>query len=74
MIKKIWLTIFLMILSDKLMACPMCVGDNPNDKYYLWVIGVFVLLIYIPMFYLFKTLMKHKDINKIEKSDLPNEQ
>lgn len=56
------------------MACPMCVGDNPNDKYYLWVIGVFVLLIYIPMFYLFKTLMKHKDINKIEKSDLPNEQ
>jgi len=56
------------------MACPMCVGDNPNDKYYLWVIGGFVLLIYIPMFYLFKTLMKHNDINKIEKSDLPNEQ
>lgn len=51
------------------MACPMCIGDGPNDKYYLWVIGIFILLIYFPMFYLFKTFMKYKDVNKVESSD-----
>lgn len=53
--------------SGELLACPGCMGTNPNDKYYLWVIGAFILLIYIPMFYMWKTFIKHKDVNKIEK-------
>ena len=56
----------LTIHSGQALACPTCIGSGPNDHYYLWVIGVFILLIYFPMFYLFKTFFKYKDINKIQ--------
>ena len=52
-----------LITSGQALACPMCVGTNPNDKYYLYVIGVFVIAIYYPMYYLFKTFKKFKDVN-----------
>lgn len=52
-----------LITSGELMACPMCAGQDPKDKYYLYVVGVFILLIYFPMFYLFKTFIKYKNIN-----------
>lgn len=67
--KKFTLLSFLTIFSGELMACPSCIGSGPNDHYYLWVIGAFILLIYIPMFYLFKTFIKHKDVNNIENSN-----
>ncbi len=67
--KFIAIFILLTVTSSELMACPMCVGGGANDKYYLWVIGIFILLIYFPMFYLFKTFMKYKDVNKIDSSD-----
>ncbi|MFA6237432.1 MAG: hypothetical protein WC635_08915 [Bacteriovorax sp.] len=62
---KKFLTIFFLslIASGDLLACPMCAGQDPRDKYYLYVIGVFVLFIYFPMFYLFKTFIKHKNVN-----------
>lgn len=69
MFKKISLIYSLsLITAGQALACPSCMGNNPNDKYYLWVIGAFVLLIYFPMFYLFKTFMKFKNINN---NDLP---
>ncbi len=52
-----------LITSGELMACPMCSGQDPRDKYYIYVVGAFILLIYFPMFYLFKTFMKYKNIN-----------
>ena len=60
--------ILTLITSGEALACPMCSGSSPNDKYYLYVIGVFILAIYYPMFYLFKTFMKFKDVNN---NDLP---
>lgn len=64
MIKKV-LSIFFFsfFIMGELMACPMCTGQDPRDKYYIYIIGIFVLLIYVPMFYLFKTAMKHKNVN-----------
>ena len=53
----------LLITSGELMACSLCSGQDPRDKNYIYVIGVFVILIYIPMFYLFKTFMKFRNIN-----------
>jgi phosphotransferase system glucose/maltose/N-acetylglucosamine-specific IIC component len=55
-----------MIISSELMACPMCSGQDPKDKNYIYVVGAFILLIYFPMFYLFKTFMKYKNINNSE--------
>jgi phosphotransferase system glucose/maltose/N-acetylglucosamine-specific IIC component len=57
-----------LITAGQALACPNCMGSNPNDKYYLYVVGVFVLTIYFPMYYLFKTFKKFKNINNI---DLP---
>ena len=62
--KKILSILFLaMTLSGELLACPMCSGQDPKDKYYIYIVGVFILLIYFPMFYLFKTFIKYKNIN-----------
>lgn len=62
--KKILIAFMLtLITSGELMACPMCSGQDPRDKFYVYIIGVFILLIYIPMFYLYKTVMKHKNVN-----------
>ena len=64
MTKKLTAILFLsFITSGNLFACPMCAGQDPRDKYYIYVIGIFILLIYFPMFYLFKTVMKYKNIN-----------
>ena len=62
-------TLYLMT-SSKAFSCSMCMGTNPNDKYYLYVIGAFILIIYFPMFYLFKTFYKYKNINNQKESDL----
>lgn len=56
----------LLLQADLALACPSCMGANENDKYYLWVVGAFVLAIYFPMFYLFKTFSKFKGINNLE--------
>lgn len=69
MLKKLpILFIFSLITMGQAFACPTCMGDSPNDKYYLWVIAAFILVIYFPMFYLFKTFIKFKNINN---NDLP---
>ena len=62
--KKISLILaIILITSGQAYACPMCMGDSPNDKYYLYVIGAFIVAIYFPMFYLFKTFIKFKNVN-----------
>ena len=52
-----------MITSGEVLACPMCSGQDPRDKYYIYVVAVFILLIYIPMFYMFKTFFKLRNVN-----------
>lgn len=61
--KFVSILFFGLIASGELMACPMCSGQDPRDKYYIYIIGTFILLIYFPMFYLFKTFIKFKNIN-----------
>lgn len=64
--KFLFIATFILITSGQAIACPMCMGNSPNDKYYLWVVGIFILIIYFPMFYLFKTFAKFKNINNSE--------
>ncbi|MBC7713772.1 MAG: hypothetical protein H7177_10565 [Rhizobacter sp.] len=69
MLKKVSLVFTLsLITAGQAMACPNCMGSNPNDKYYLYVVGAFVLTIYFPMYYFYKTFKKFKNINN---NDLP---
>jgi len=64
MYKKILTALlFTIISSSQLMACPTCSGQDPRDKYYIYIVGIFILLIYVPMFYLYKTVIKYKNIN-----------
>lgn len=68
--KKILPVLFLtLITSGELMACPMCAGQDPRDKYYIYIVGVFILLIYFPMFYLAKTFFKLRNINNQTQND-----
>lgn len=69
MLKKLSIvTVLTLITSGQAMACPMCMGSDPSDQYYLYVVGAFILAIYFPMFYLFKTFIKFKNVNN---NDLP---
>lgn len=64
MMKKVLSVLFLtLITSGELMACPMCAGQDSRDTTYIYIVGVFVLLIYFPMFYLAKTFFKFRNIN-----------
>ena len=60
-----WL--FSFFISLNVWACPLCVGQDSRDKNYIYIISIFIVLIYIPMFWLYKTFMKYKNINNSEK-------
>lgn len=47
-------------------ACPLCMGQNPNDKYFFYVIVVFILLATLAIIYLLKTCIRYKNINNKE--------
>lgn len=61
--KLIPFLILTFIASGELLACPMCSGQDPRDKYYIYIVGIFVFLIYFPMFYMAKTFFKLRNIN-----------
>lgn len=63
------ISLLLTIFSSNVFACTMCTGQNSNDKYYVYVIIAFTLLIYVPLLYMFKTFIKYKNINTPPKSD-----
>lgn len=73
---KILYTFFLLGLSDIVLACPMCGGSssNPRDKYMVYVLGIFILFTYIPMYYLYRMIKKHNKTNQPVSYGPENEQ
>lgn len=55
---------FFYLLMQEAMACPGCTGTDPRDQVTIKVVGVFILLIYIPMFLLYKMIYKHRHVSK----------
>jgi|GEM_PF-4464600 hypothetical protein len=53
------------LLPEIAQACPACAGSltNPKDRYLVYILGVFVLLTYIPMYFLYRMIRKNKDLN-----------
>lgn len=65
------LLILLTILAGQvLVACPNCAGsENAQDKYTVYVLSAFIILIYIPFYLLFKMAFKHNPHKDIPPSD-----
>lgn len=72
---RIFFTLMFFLIIDTAMACPGCIGSNPKDKYLVYILGAFILLTYFPLFYLFKMIKKHKNLNAlaVEEIDVVNE-
>lgn len=53
------------IFSEKLLACPGCSAsmDNPKEIYKVIIIGVFILLTYIPFYFIYSIIIKNRNIN-----------
>jgi hypothetical protein len=50
-------------LIGQAQACPMCMGNGPNDKYFFYVIISFIIFATIVILFLLKTCLKYKNIN-----------
>ncbi len=55
-----------MIFTSALWACPTCVGsmDDPKSGNIVYILGGFILLTYIPFYFIYKTIIKNHDFNK----------
>lgn len=54
------------ILMGQAKACPLCMGDDPNAKYFTYVILGFISFATIVIIYLLKTCLKYRNINNKE--------
>lgn len=54
--------IYLYLLALKAEACPSCIDsmNNDQDRYFLLIVGSFILLSYIPLFILYKMAFKNR--------------
>ncbi|MGB0452749.1 MAG: hypothetical protein ACPGJV_03470 [Bacteriovoracaceae bacterium] len=43
--------------------------DNPKEWTYFLVLTGFVALIYVPFYFIYRTIKKHKDLNQIEPTE-----
>lgn len=60
------LFLFALLIPELAQACPYCAGSltNPKDQYLVYILGVFVLLTYIPMYFLYRMIKKNKNLNE----------
>ena len=63
---KLLLSTTFMLFLDIVYACPGCAGstDNKADNYTVYVLIGFILIIYVPFYFLFKTIFKYRNINR----------
>lgn len=57
-------------------ACPGCMGgDGKTDLYIVYAIMIFILLIYIPFFLIYRTIIKNRNahlIGQASQNDIPS--
>jgi len=48
------------------MACPGCVGSMENSKQanLVPILCIFVVLTYVPFYLIYKTIIKHRNLNR----------
>ena len=47
-------------------GCPSCMGsmDDPKSGNLTYILSGFIILTYIPFYFIYKTIVKNKDFNK----------
>ncbi len=55
------------IFTSLVSACPGCAGsmNNPKDSMLVWILCGFIVLIYIPFYILYRTIIKNRHLNEI---------
>ena len=68
MMKLVLSLVLFLIYSGDVIACPACAGsmDNPGDQNVVYILMIFIGLTYIPFYLLYKTIWKHRHLNKID--------
>lgn len=62
---RLALLLFL-FFSDVVFACPGCAGsmENSKDNYVVLILAIFILLTYIPFYFLYRMIIKNRHINQ----------
>lgn len=65
-----FLLFVLLTLPATVLACPACAGGNPGadvnkPPYTLIILSIFIILTYIPFYFLFRAAKKYDPHNKI---------
>ena len=65
--------LFIFILSFSVWACPTCAGsaNNDADNNTVIILGVFIILSYIPGYLVFRLINKYKDLRLSESGEHP---
>lgn len=64
---KKYFLLFIFLFSEALLACPTCIGsgNNPKAANIVYILGGFIVLTYIPFFLIYRTIIKHRNINNV---------
>ena len=70
--KNFLFVILLSLFSIAAWACPGCAGGSADNKSMntVWILGIFILLTYVPFYLLFRITRKY-DVNKKTTAKLP---
>ncbi|RLA65284.1 MAG: hypothetical protein DRQ88_03090 [Epsilonproteobacteria bacterium] len=57
--------LLLFLFSAQVWGCPGCLATSKtgSSDVTVYILGIFILLCYIPLYSLFKTIIKYKNIN-----------
>jgi hypothetical protein len=64
---KLILSFSLLLMSELIFACPGCAGslNNPYDKNVIIILGIFILLTYVPFYLIWRLIIKNRNLNQI---------
>lgn len=65
MINKLVYLLTVFLVSGQAFACPMCAGAKGNEgsQYLVYILMGFVLLTYIPFYFIYRTIIKNRNPN-----------
>jgi len=68
---KILSALLTFIIVGQAYACPMCAGSksNPGSEYLVYILMGFIVLTYIPFFFIYRTIIKNRNSTLPESSE-----
>jgi len=68
-----FITLLLLFMTSTVWACPNChaYGDANKPPYTIIILGLFILITYIPFYFLFSAAKKYDPKNNVEEGKGP---